>query len=140
MPYSSAFIRQRGGFFGPNGKPAPDTPLDETVLSKEDLAVYVDAFERTRFFGINSFYMNDSDNRLFFEEAPSVLEIPVLYLAGEKDLVCHTEHSKLAEPMKKNCRKLTYRVLNAGHWLPQEAHAEVNDAISDWIDRAAIRT
>jgi pimeloyl-ACP methyl ester carboxylesterase len=133
-PFMSAFVRQNGGWFGPQGQSAPDLPLDTTVMSEADLAAYVTAYRKTGFFGIDAFYMNDVANAAYYSEAPAYLKIPVLFITGESDYVCDTEHSDLAQPMREHCADLTYVVLQAGHWLPQEAPEACSSAILAWLD------
>ena len=48
------------------------------------------------------------------------LRLPVLFLHATYDVVCETVDSQLAEPMRRDCTDLTERVVDAGHWMPQE--------------------
>jgi soluble epoxide hydrolase/lipid-phosphate phosphatase len=132
-PFMSAFVRQNGGWFGPDGQSAPDLPLDTSVMSEVDLEAYVEAYRKTGFFGIDAFYMNDAANGVYYAQAPAQLELPVLFITGQSDYVCDTEHSDLARPMRERCADLTYVVLEAGHWLPQEAPEACSSAILAWL-------
>ncbi|HEV2741313.1 MAG TPA: alpha/beta hydrolase, partial [Candidatus Elarobacter sp.] len=133
-PSPTARITRDGGWFGGTGR-APDVPRDPAVLSEDDLNQYVAAFERTGFFGPDAWYANNERN---LEYASCVrdggaLRLTVLFLHATYDVVCETVDSQLAEPMRRDCTDLTERVVDAGHWMPQERSTEVNAAIADWL-------
>jgi len=132
--FATAMVRKQGGWFGP-GRPPPSVPLDAAILDEATLASYVEAYKRTGFFGINSFYMNDASNIAYANEAANggVLAMPILFLSGLYDFVNDTDRTSLLEPMKAKCRKLTTRVLSCGHWMQNERPAEVNAALVSWI-------
>lgn len=134
--YPTAFVRKRGGWFGP-GMPPPDVPLDESILSPDDLSAYVEAYRKTGFFGVNSLYMNDWKNRLYSDEAADggQLSMPVLFLSGLYDYVSDTERSDLPRPMREHCADLTIQTLPTGHWMQHEEPALVNATICGWIAR-----
>jgi len=132
-PFPTAFVRKQGGWFGP-GRPAPDVPLDPAILDDADLASYVQAYQRTGFFGVNALYMNDADNDRYAQEARAdAIEMPALFLSGQNDFVNDTEYSDLAGPMRAKCRNLTYKTIGSGHWMQHERPGEVNAALCGWI-------
>jgi pimeloyl-ACP methyl ester carboxylesterase len=57
----------------------------------------------------------------------------VLFLHAEYDYVCETVASRLAEPMRRDCRDLTEVVVASGHWMAQEKPAAVNAALARWL-------
>jgi pimeloyl-ACP methyl ester carboxylesterase len=61
------------------------------------------------------------------------LSLPVLFLHGEYDYTCETVQSRLAEPMRRDCRNLTEVVVQSGHWMAQEKPRVVNAALAGWI-------
>lgn len=133
-PFLTAFVRQQGGWFGPDGAPAPDLPLDTSIINESDLAALTEAYQHTGFFGANALYMNDADNRSFIEDtATQNVSIPSLFLYGTNDFVCDTVGSSLTAPMEQRWEDLTIRQIASGHWMPQEQPAAVNVALSDWI-------
>ena len=137
-PFRTASVRQRGGWF--DGGPAPRLPLDERVIDQTDVDSFAGAYKRTGFFGINSLYMNDVDNRSFVASARrSRIEVPTLFVAGRWDYVNDTEHSRLADPMRSLCTNLDYRVLDAGHWIQHERRDDVTHAIDTWARRTLQR-
>lgn len=132
-PFPTAVVRKQGGWFGP-GRPAPDVPLDTAILDRADLDVYVAAYRRTGFFGINSLYVNDADNARFAGEAPTqVLEMPVLFLSGLNDFVNDSEFAPMTARMRAECRRLTVRTIASGHWMQHERATEVNAALLQWL-------
>lgn len=134
--WPTATVRRRGGWF--DGGPAPRMEIDRTVIDDNDLRQFVEEYSRTGFFGTNSFYMNDDDNRAFVAEAgDSLITIPTLLIIGGHDYVNDAAYSDLAEPMRAACRNLDERVVGAAHWIHQERPEEVNNAIADLADRGA---
>jgi soluble epoxide hydrolase/lipid-phosphate phosphatase len=136
-PSPTARITRDGGWFGGAGR-APDVPRDPAVMSKGDLAEYAAAFERTGFFGPDAWYVNNERNLEYAARARDggVLRLPVLFVHAAYDVVCETVDSQLAAPMRRDCTDLTERVVEAGHWMPQERPAEVNAAIAEWLPAA----
>ena len=135
QPFSTAFVRLQGSWFGPEGV-APDVPLDTSILTSYDLAAYVNAYQRTGFFGVNSLYMNDANNVAYADEAMNdgVLEIPALFFAGTYDYINDTERTNLMDPMKEKCRRLTIHKIDSGHWMQNERADEFNKLLSQWIE------
>jgi pimeloyl-ACP methyl ester carboxylesterase len=130
----TAFVRARGGWFGPDNK-APALPRDERVIGEEDEDRYVAALERNGFAGPDSWYMNAEANIAYAERACSNwrLTMPVLFLHGANDYTCETIDSRLAEPMRAHCADLTEAVVPSGHWMAQEKPAFVNAALAKWL-------
>jgi pimeloyl-ACP methyl ester carboxylesterase len=81
-PDRLAFVRARGGWFGPGNK-APAVPRDDRVIGEEDEDLYVAALERNGFAGPDSWYMNAEANIAYAERArPNwQLTMPVLVSA-----------------------------------------------------------
>jgi pimeloyl-ACP methyl ester carboxylesterase len=134
LPARTARVNRDGGWFGGAGR-APDVPRDPSTLSEQDLDQYVEAFERTGFFGADAWYMNHQSNMQYAAAAPNhgILNVPVLFLHAAYDFVCETVDSRLAEPMRRDCLDLTEQILTTGHWMPQEQPARVNAAIARWL-------
>ena len=133
-PSVTARVRAEGGWFG-GADSAPDIPADPDVVTEEDLAVYSEALARNGFFGPNSYYMNHAANADYAARAVNGgdLDLPVLFLAARYDYTCECSASRLAEPMGEHCRDLTVHTLDTGHWMAQEAPAEVNAALVRWL-------
>jgi pimeloyl-ACP methyl ester carboxylesterase len=131
-PSITAHIRNQGGWF-PAG--IPDVPVDTRVISYEDFHKYAAALERNGFFGPDSWYMNHERNAEFAKLAVNngKLKMPVLFLHGAYDYTCETVDSRLAEPMRQDCERLSEAVIRSGHWMAQEQPASVNAAIARWL-------
>ena len=59
--------------------------------------------------------------------------MPVLFIAAQYDSTCESITSRLAEPMRKYCRRLSETVVYSGHWMAQEKPLEVNAALARWL-------
>ena len=133
-PSRTAQVRRDGGWFGGTGQ-APDLPMDTSVLTAEDFRKYAAALEANGFFGPDSWYMNHARNLDFSSRARDggKLAMPVLFLHGEYDHTCETIDSRLAEPMRQDCRDLTEVIVPSGHWMAQEKPVAVNAALARWL-------
>jgi len=133
-PAITAHIRNQRGWF-PGG--IPDVPIDTRVIGEEDFHKYAAALERTGFFGPDSWYMNHARNGEFAKLAVNngKLKMPVLFLHAAYDYVCETVDSRLAEPMRQDCERLSETVVRSGHWMAQEQPASTNGAIARWLAR-----
>jgi pimeloyl-ACP methyl ester carboxylesterase len=135
-PSRLSTTRKDGGWFGGAAR-APDVPLDTDVLSEADLDHYVTALQANGFYGPNSWYMNHARNRAYAGQARNDgrIHVPVLFLHGQYDTTCETLQSRLAEPMRRDCERLTEAIVPSGHWMAQEKPTQVNAAIAGWIAR-----
>jgi pimeloyl-ACP methyl ester carboxylesterase len=133
-PSRTAQVRRDGGWFGGAGR-APDVPMDTDVLTEEDFHKYATALESNGFFGPDSWYMNHERNLQYATKAANggALLLPVLFLHGEYDYTCETVTSRLADPMRGDCRNLTEVVVPSGHWMAQEKPRTVNAALASWL-------
>lgn len=135
-PARLATIRRDGGWFGGAGR-APDMPIDLDVITEEDLEKYTAALQRNGFFGPNAWYMNHARNTAYATQARDGgrLTLPVLFLHAELDFTCETVNSRLADPMRRDCTRLTEVTVRSGHWMAQERPAQVNAALARWLAR-----
>lgn len=133
QPSITSMVRATGGWFG--GGACPDLPRDADVVTEEDVEAYTAALTRNGFFGPDSWYMNHKRNGDYARRAKNggKLSMPVLFLHGAYDFTCETMHSKLAEPMRRDCADLTEAVVKSGHWMAQERPVDVNRALARWL-------
>jgi pimeloyl-ACP methyl ester carboxylesterase len=133
-PARTALVRRDHGWFGGGGV-APDLPLDQGVLTEEDLNQYASALARNGFFGPDSWYMNTVQNAAYANASRNDgrLSLPVLFLHGMYDYTCETLISRLAEPMRRDCSDLTEVIVDSGHWMAQERPAVVNASLVRWL-------
>ena len=134
QPAATAFTRINKGWFG-ELESAPELPRDADVVTEEDINTYTEALDRNGWFGPDSYYMNHERNAAYAAEAVNngQLEMPVLFIAAQYDYVCETITSKLADPMREECKNLTEAVIHSGHWMAQEKPAEVNRTLAKWL-------
>ncbi len=137
QPSGTAFTRVNGGWFG-ELQEAPDAPIDENVISPEDLDVYATHLEANGMFGPNSWYMNHEANAEYSARAVNGgrIDIPALFVAARYDYTCESITSRLAEPMREECSNLTEEIIDSGHWMAQEKPIEVNQAMARWLVNA----
>jgi len=133
QPAITAMVRPAGGWFG--GGACPDLPRDADVVTEEDVDAYTAALTRNGFFGPDAWYMNHRRNGEYAKRAKNggKLSMPVLFLHGAYDFTCETMHSKLADPMRRDCSDLTEGVVKSGHWMAQERPIDVNRALARWL-------
>ena len=109
-------------------------PLGAPLLGADELATYVETFERTGFTGAINWYRNLDRN---WETTPALadapIEVPSLMVTAEWDAVLRPE---LAEPMRLFVPDLDIQLIHAcGHWTQQEKPDELNAAMIDWLGR-----
>jgi pimeloyl-ACP methyl ester carboxylesterase len=132
LPTDTAMVRINGGWF-PRG--IPSLPRDSDVVAEADVCAYASALARNGFFGPNSYYMNHVANAAYAGRAVNggYLDMPALFVAAQYDYTCECITSRLAEPMRKYCRRLSEVVVYSGHWMAQEKPLDVNAAIVRWL-------
>jgi pimeloyl-ACP methyl ester carboxylesterase len=98
-------------------------------LSEQELAVYIEAFERTGFTGGLNWYRNiDRNWELTAPFAERRVEQPALFITGERDPV---RRFMPAEAMRGWVTDLREELVvpGAGHWVQQEQPEAVNAAL-----------
>jgi pimeloyl-ACP methyl ester carboxylesterase len=109
---------------------APEVP---PWLSEAELAVYVEAFDRTGFTGGLNWYRNiDRNWKLKADVAERRVEQPAMFLTGERDPV---RSFMPAEAMQGWVTDLRAQVVveGAGHWVQQQEPAAVNAALLEFL-------
>ncbi len=102
-------------------------------LTEEELAVYVEAFERTGFTGGLNWYRNiDRNWELTAPVAERRIEQPAMFLTGELDPV---RRFMPVEAMHGWVTDLRAEIVvpGAGHWVQQQAPEAVNDALLEFL-------
>ncbi len=134
QPSGTAMVRHQGGWFGGQDA-APEVPIDEDVITPDELDVYTQGLVKNGFFGANSWYMNHEANARYFLTAANDgrLAMPALFLAARYDYTCEAIHSRMPEPMRERCDNLTEAIIDSGHWMAQEKPAAVNRELARWI-------
>lgn len=102
--------------------------------SEAELAVYVEAFERTGFTGGLNWYRNIDRNWALTEPyASRRIEQPAMFLTGELDRVRTFMPAEAMEGWVTDLRASTV-VPGAGHWVQQQAPDTVNAALREFLD------
>lgn len=104
------------------------------LLNQEELAAFVESFQRTGFTGGINWYRNFTRNWERSESQPARLDdLPCLMITAEKDAVLTPA---MAEGMPGMIGDLEMHMIHgSGHWTQQEKPEEVNRLILDWLDR-----
>ena len=117
-----------------------DLPESDTLpawLPKSDLDTFVDAFKASGFRGGLNYYRNlDRNWELQKAFAGLKIEIPALFMAGERDTGLAIPGMREiigAMPQLAPDLRATQFVPGAGHWLPQERPEIVSRAIIDFV-------
>ena len=118
-----------------------DLPLPDQMgawLSDADLDFYIKEFIRSGFRGPLNYYRNHNLTWQLTEGAPTKIEQPALFVAGERDGVIAMAAQAL-ENMPNFITDLRVNELipNIGHWTQQEAPSAVNDYLVQFLTEVA---
>jgi pimeloyl-ACP methyl ester carboxylesterase len=104
------------------------------LLDPQELAAFVESFQRTGFTGGINWYRNFTRNWERSEGLPTRLDnLPCLMITAEKDAVLTPA---MAEGMPGMIGDLEMHMIHgSGHWTQQEKPEEVSRLILDWLDR-----
>jgi pimeloyl-ACP methyl ester carboxylesterase len=104
------------------------------LLTPQELAAFVESFERSGFTGGVNWYRNFTRNWERSEGLPARIDdLPCLMITAEKDAVLSPA---MAEGMPGMIGDLEmHMVAGSGPWTQQEKPQEVNRLILDWLDR-----
>jgi pimeloyl-ACP methyl ester carboxylesterase len=133
-PSAHVNVFAAGGWFG-GAERAPAMELDGRVITASDAEAYAEALSRNGFFGPSCYYMNDAANLAYSDRSLNngYLDMPVLFVAARYDITCESIHSRLADPMRAYCKRLSFEVVDSGHWMAQEKPYEVNAILARWL-------
>ena len=107
-------------------------PARPAWLSEQELAVYVEAFERTGFTGGLNWYRNIDRNWAESANLPEKISQLALMITAELDVVLRPEMAEGMTTWVPNLRK-TVLIKGSGHWTQQEKPREVNAAILEFL-------
>ncbi len=117
-----------------------ENAIKPTWLSDEELDVYVEAFTKKGFRGPLNWYRNIDRNWELTAVYDGVkIEVPALFMIGEKDLTM-----SFAKPAIKHLDKIvptltkTVVVPGVGHWIQQEAPEIVNKELLEFLSKLDI--
>jgi pimeloyl-ACP methyl ester carboxylesterase len=130
---ASPMVNRETGFLGKGSAP---TALP-SWLTEADVAFYAGEFARTGFRGGLNWYRNiDRNWELLAAWADAKVNVPALYVAGDRDLVVRFPGmDQLLPALPKFIPKLrrTLMLPGCGHWTQQERPDEVNAALLEFF-------
>ncbi len=106
-----------------------EAPLGDPVMSEDELAVTVAAFEASGFTGSINWYRNLDRNWHVLGEADPVVHQPALMIYGQRDPVA------AAPRLQDFVPNVDVVSLDCGHWIQEELPDQTNRAILDWLRR-----
>ncbi|MEQ9060984.1 MAG: alpha/beta hydrolase [Gammaproteobacteria bacterium] len=105
-------------------------------LSEADLAVYVEAFQRSGFHGPLSFYRNlPNDQKVLEPHAATKLAVPAYFIGADLDVATWwgAESRARASEVMADYRGETI-LTGCGHWIQQERPEETNRLLIDFLE------
>ncbi|MHB8530546.1 MAG: alpha/beta fold hydrolase [Caulobacteraceae bacterium] len=105
----------------------------EGFLSAEEMAFFVETFERTGFTGGINWYRNFTRNWRRSEALADKVGVPSLMVMADKDAVLPPSAADGMETFVADLEKTL--IEDCGHWTQQERPDEVSTAIMNWMDR-----
>lgn len=106
-----------------------ETPLGEPLMSDDELAVFVAAFETSGFTGGINWYRNLDRNWHLLADVDPIIHQPTLMIHGDRDAVRRSERLTDFVP---DAEVVT---LDCGHWIQQERPEETTRAMLKWLDQ-----
>lgn len=114
----------------------PDPDVLPAWLSEADLDFYAGEFSRSGMRGPLNYYRNHDLTWELTANAPTVIDQPAMFVAGERDGVIMMAAQPLKD-MPKHVKDLRINELipGIGHWTQQEAPEAVNDALLRFLSQ-----
>ncbi len=107
-------------------------------LEQQDLDYLVEQFEASGFRGGVNYYRNIERNWETTEQLVGAkIEVPTLFIAGEKDIVIRGATKPMLEAMMATTIPNLHNVVlvpGVGHWIQQEAPNETNRAMINFLE------
>ncbi|KGE73293.1 alpha/beta fold hydrolase [Spirochaeta lutea] len=104
-------------------------PLGDPVMSEDDLAVFISAFESTGFTPSINWYRNLDRNWHLLADADPIIHHPTLMIYGGRDSIPKFE--RLGEFVPN----VDVATLDCGHWIQQEKPEATNQLLLEWLDQ-----
>lgn len=104
-----------------------EDPQGEPVISDQELAVFVCAFESTGFTSSINWYRNLDRNWHLLGDVNPIIQQPALMIYGDRDMIPKSERLSVFVP---NVEEVS---IDCGHWIQQEKPKETNQVILEWL-------
>ncbi|XP_045847402.1 bifunctional epoxide hydrolase 2 isoform X2 [Meles meles] len=125
-------VREMGGLL----VRAPEEPSPSSIVTEEDIGVYVQQFQKSGFRGPLNWYRNMELNWQWGCKAVGwKILIPALMVTAEKDPVLVPEMSKHMEDWIPNLKR--GHIKECGHWTQMEKPTELNQILTEWLETDA---
>jgi pimeloyl-ACP methyl ester carboxylesterase len=107
-------------------------------MTEEDITVYVEEFGRTGFQGGLNYYRISSASSELMAFAGRTLDVPTLYIAGDKEWGPYQSPGALDAMKFRSCTRLlgAHFVQGAGHSVPEEKPDEVSALLVEFLGQA----
>ncbi|PWQ93113.1 alpha/beta fold hydrolase [Leucothrix arctica] len=109
-----------------------EVALGESIMSDNELAVFVSAFESTGFTGSINWYRNLDRNWHLLGDVNPIIQQPTLMIYGDRDMI------PKSETLTEFVPNVDVVSLDCGHWIQQEKPEETNQAILNWLEQQSI--
>lgn len=106
-----------------------EVPVGDPVMSDDELAVFVSAFEASGFTPSINWYRNLDRNWHLLSEVDPIIRQPALMIYGDRDLVAKNERIAQFVP------NVEVVDLDCGHWISQEMPYETNQVLLNWLEQ-----
>uniref|UniRef100_A0A452RK21 AB hydrolase-1 domain-containing protein n=1 Tax=Ursus americanus TaxID=9643 RepID=A0A452RK21_URSAM len=115
---------------------APEEPSLSSIVTEEDIQVYVQQFQKSGFRGPLNWYRNMERNWQWGCKAVGwKILIPTLMVTAEKDPVLVPEMSKHMEDWIPYLKR--GHIKDCGHWTQMEKPTELNQILTEWLETDA---
>ncbi|RTZ18262.1 alpha/beta hydrolase [Vibrio aquaticus] len=100
-----------------------------SILTDNELAIFVSAFESSGFTASINWYRNLDRNWHLLAKVDPVILHPTLMIYGEKDVIPKSENLSQFVP------NVDIISLDCGHWIQQEKPEETNHVLLKWLNK-----
>lgn len=104
-----------------------ETPLGTALMTEQELAVFVAAFEATGFTSSINWYRNLDRNWHVLADVDPIIQHPTLMIYGERDEIQKNDLLDQFVP------QVTVHSLDCGHWIQQEMPEETTEIMLAWL-------
>ncbi len=133
---STALARPADGTGFADALEGPPNDVMPAWVSEEDVAVYIDAFTASGFFGPVSWYRNLDRNSVRVKSSPiEAMTMPTWFIGGTKDLVIANDATYETRNMAVPGYRGQTVIEGAGHWTQQERPDQVNAALLGYLSQ-----
>ncbi|TLP59459.1 alpha/beta hydrolase [Parasedimentitalea maritima] len=105
-----------------------EVPQGDPLMSYDELAVFVSAFEGTGFMSSINWYRNLDCNWQILADVDPIIQKPALMIYGDRDVIPKSENLSDFVP------KVDVISLDCGHWIQQEMPDETTRTMLQWLE------